>query len=64
MPGRVHIESRAAQAPTSTTHARREHMAFLDLQAMKRPGGHRGGGGSDLSLTACNGGSSLSVLCK
>ena len=39
-------------------------MAFLDLQAMKRPGGHRGGGGSDLSLTACNGGSSLSVLCK
>ena len=41
------------------------NMAFLDLQAMKRPGGHHGGGGgSDLSLTACTGGSSLSVLCR
>ena len=37
-------------------------MAFLDLQGMKRPGGHRGGG-SRLSVTACTGDSSLSVLC-
>jgi hypothetical protein len=37
-------------------------MAFLDLQAMKRPGGHRGGA-STLSLTGCPGKSSLSVLC-
>jgi hypothetical protein len=40
-----------------------EHVAFLDLQAMKRPGGHKGGG-SNLSLTACSGKSSLSVICE
>jgi hypothetical protein len=38
-------------------------MAFLDLQAMKRPGGHKGGG-SNLSVTACTGKSSLSVICE
>ncbi len=27
-------------------------MAFLDLQAMKRPGGH-GGGGSTLTVVVC-----------
>jgi hypothetical protein len=38
-------------------------MAFLDLQAMKRPGGHRGGG-SFLSVTGCNGESGISLtLC-
>ena len=36
-------------------------MAFLDLQAMKRPGGG-GGGGSRLSVTGCPGESSLSLL--
>jgi hypothetical protein len=28
-------------------------MAFLDLQAMKRPGGHGGGGGSTLTVVVC-----------
>lgn len=40
-------------------------MAFLDLQAMKRPGGGCGGGGSRLSVTGCGGQSSLSVtICN
>jgi hypothetical protein len=39
-------------------------MAFLDLQAMKRPGGHHRGGGSFLSVTGCNGESGISLtLC-
>ena len=41
-------------------------MAFLDLQAMKRPGGHGGGGGSTLTVALCksNRPSNLSaVLC-
>jgi hypothetical protein len=39
-------------------------MAFLDLQGMKRPGGHggHGGGGSFLSVTLCGGQSNLSLL--
>ena len=38
-----------------------DDMAFLDLQALKRPGGG-GGGGSRLSVTGCPGESSLSLL--
>jgi len=28
-------------------------MAFLELQGMKRPGGHGGGGGSTLTVATC-----------
>jgi hypothetical protein len=28
-------------------------MAFLDLQGMKQPGGHGGGGGSTLTVAVC-----------
>ena len=38
-------------------------MAFLELQAMKRPGGHGGNKTSNLSLLACDShGSNLSAL--
>ncbi|MFB9252686.1 SapB/AmfS family lanthipeptide [Sphaerisporangium melleum] len=40
-------------------------MALLDLQQMELPGGHGGGGGSNLSLLGCtpHENSSLSILC-
>ncbi|MEN3537233.1 SapB/AmfS family lanthipeptide [Microbispora sp. ZYX-F-249] len=40
-------------------------MALLDLQTLEVPGGHEGGGGSNLSLLACtpHENSSLSLIC-
>ncbi|MEU6411098.1 SapB/AmfS family lanthipeptide [Microbispora sp. NPDC046933] len=40
-------------------------MALLDLQTLEVPGGHGGGGGSNLSLLGCtpHENSSLSLIC-